>query len=143
MDDYITIGDKRYRTVHKFVVTEVSPSLEYESITVLEEMPYDSYKPQPAHGAPSEAELDEKLDDLLYDYWVSHRDCRDGCVSPEHAALVKTAIKEEVAKARIDEADKALWLWRSNRKGMNGYFNIKQTQRINDLRAELRKDGDA
>lgn len=46
----------------------------------------------------------ERLDDILYDYWARHRNCDKGCQSPDNGEITKQAltslIKELVAEAK-------------------------------------------
>lgn len=49
----------------------------------------------------------EKLDEILYDYWARHRNCKDGCQSPDEGEITTQAItsliKELVTEAKPEE----------------------------------------
>jgi hypothetical protein len=49
----------------------------------------------------------ERLDEILYDYWARHRGCEEGCQSPDGGEITKQAItslyKELVAEAKPEE----------------------------------------
>ena len=46
----------------------------------------------------------QRLDEILYDYWARHRNCDKGCQSPDNGEITKQAItsliKELVAEAK-------------------------------------------
>lgn len=50
-----------------------------------------------------------RLDEILYDYWARHRNCKDGCQSPDEGEITKQAItsliKELVAEAKPDKRE--------------------------------------
>jgi len=51
----------------------------------------------------NQTDVDKRIEEILYDYWAKHRDCKDGCQHQFKGEDTVEALKELIVEARIDE----------------------------------------
>ena len=76
----------------------------------------------------------ERLDEILYDYWARHRNCENGCQSPDDGEITKQAIKQLVA----DEFLELIGEYEPEYSNLNGNAGYWEVHGRNAFRAELR-----
>jgi hypothetical protein len=50
--------------------------------------------------------LDEKLNEILYDYWARHRYCEDGCKVESKSKITIEAIKQLIEEVQTESYKK-------------------------------------